>query len=106
MNLSGFHHARRPEVGLSRLTGALKPAPPLTGSSRFESEERMNRKSGTRAIGDLVAAARSLLTRLGVSEHAVLVGLPDGQRLSIELAVLPPVDPGSEGAMRAKPDVN
>ena len=64
----------------------------------------MNRKHGTRAVHDLVAAAKSLLERLGEPEHALLIGLPDGRRLSIEIAVLPPVEPGSEGAMRAKPD--
>jgi hypothetical protein len=64
----------------------------------------MNRKYRAQAASDLVAAARSFLTRLGESEHALLIGLPDGRRLSIEVAVLPPVDSGSEGAMRVKPD--
>jgi hypothetical protein len=105
MKLSGSSRSdRRPQPRVTRQGGVLKPAPPPAGLSRNESEERMNRKYGTQTADDLVEAARSLLTRLGASEHAMLIGLPDGRRLSIEIAVLPPVEPGSEGAMRAKPD--
>jgi hypothetical protein len=64
----------------------------------------MNRRYGKKTAGDLVEAARSLLIRLEKSEHAMLIGLPDGCRLLIEIAVLPPVEPGSEGAMRVKAD--
>ena len=52
---------------------------------------------------DLVREARLLLERIGQAEAALLIELPDGQRMSIEIAVLPPVEPESQGAMRVKP---
>ena len=63
----------------------------------------MNRDVELEIADDLVREARLLLKRINQSEAALLVELPDGQRMSIEIAVLPPVEPESQGAMRVKP---
>ena len=64
----------------------------------------MKRKTNPDLTREIVEAACRLMERLKDSEHAVFEGLPDGNRLSIEIAVLPPVDDHSMGAMRVLPD--
>ena len=89
MKLSGSRRsASRPLFRTPSRAGAPKSTPPVARSPGQESEDEMNRRYGTRTGDDLVEAAHRLLIRLEKSEHAMLIGLPDGCRLSIEIAVL------------------
>lgn len=63
----------------------------------------MKRNHASDPDREIIAAACHLLAWLGRAEHAMFEGLPDGRRLSIEIAVLPPVDEEATGAMRVIP---
>ena len=63
----------------------------------------MKRKVNPDLTREIVEVACRLMEQLKDSEHAVFEGLPDEKRLSIEIAVLPPVDDHSMGAMRVLP---
>jgi len=52
---------------------------------------------------NLVDAACSILEHFNAKEHTILEGLEGGNRLSIEIAILPPAEQFKEGAMRTPP---
>jgi hypothetical protein len=51
---------------------------------------------------DLVDAACCLMEQVHGTEHSILEALPGGNRLSIEIAILPPMEDSDEGAMRTE----
>lgn len=63
----------------------------------------MKRNSSSDPAREIAEAACRLMNHLDRPEHAMFEGLPDGRRLSIEIAVLPPVEEGATGAMRVLP---
>jgi hypothetical protein len=52
---------------------------------------------------DLVDAACCLMETLPHTEHSILEALPGGNRLSIEIAILPPVEEGREERVQIRP---
>ena len=52
---------------------------------------------------ELIEAAVQLMERREECELTLFESLPKGHRISIEIAILPPPDPDSVGAMRAIP---
>ena len=52
----------------------------------------------------IIKAASKLLAETTSTEQEVFETLPNGNRISIEIAILPPVDDEATGAMRTRPD--
>lgn len=64
----------------------------------------MNSRPDPKITQAIVKAASRLLKEATASEHEVFETLPNGSRISIEIAILPPVDEDATGAMRTRAD--
>jgi hypothetical protein len=63
----------------------------------------MNRGNIEALHRELVDAACRLMEEVAASEHSILEGLPGGNRLLVEIAILPPAAEFDEGARAARP---
>jgi hypothetical protein len=64
----------------------------------------MNPRPAPRSTQALVKAASKILEETTTTEQEIFLTLPNGNRISIQIAVLPPVDENSTGAMRTRPE--
>jgi hypothetical protein len=64
----------------------------------------MNSRPAPRSTQALVKAAAKVLEETSATEQEIFLTLPNGNRISIEIAILPPAEEGSTGAMRARPE--
>lgn len=64
----------------------------------------MNLRPAPRSTQALVKAASKILEETTTTEQEIFLTLPNGNRISIQIAVIPPVDEHSIGAMRTRPD--